>query len=74
MRPNSSNVVEFISSWIAFGPRLMTVFVVCALRVLKPNELVPLLLMRTRPSQRCVVAPAALQLLLAAKLVPYAEL
>ena len=37
MRPYSSNVEEFISSWIAFGSSAIVIFAVGALRVLKPN-------------------------------------
>ena len=71
IRPNSSKVVEFISSWIALGSIPITVFVPGDLSVLNPKR--PVSLTRTRPSQRWSVL-LALQLLLEAKPVPYAEL
>ena len=49
MRPNSSKVVAFISSWMALGCSGMVVLVVGFLSVLKPKVMVSLT--RTRPSQ-----------------------
>ena len=37
MRPNSSKVVEFISSWMALGCSGIVILVVGAFSVLKPN-------------------------------------
>ena len=37
IRPHSSNVVEFISSWIAFGSSGIAIVVAWALRVLNWN-------------------------------------
>ena len=68
IRPNSSNVVAFISSCMAFGCSGIVIFAFGALRVLKPN--VEVSLTRTSPSHLVIVLPAALQLPLAAKLVP----
>ncbi len=68
IRPNSSNVVEFISSWIALGSSFMDTLRAGARSVLNPN--VPVSLTRTRPSHRCTCVPGTLQLLLAAKTVP----
>ena len=68
MRPNSSNVVAFISSWMALGCSGSVVLVVGFLSVLKPNCAVSLT--RTKPSQICSVLPAALQSLPPEKLVP----
>ena len=72
MRPNSSKVVAFISSWMALGCSGIVVLVVGFLRVLKPKFMVSLT--RTRPSQIWKAGFGSfgmgLQLLLAAKLVP----
>ncbi len=56
IRPNSSNVVEFVSSWIAFGSIFTVVFVAGDFSVLKVK--LPVSLTRTRPSH--LVTPAAL--------------
>ena len=63
IRPNSSKVEEFISSWIAFGSICMDTLAAGERSVLKPN--VPVLFTRTRPSHRWTLAFATLQLLLA---------
>ena len=68
MRPNSSKVVAFISSWMALGCTAMMLLVVGFLSVLKPNVAVSLT--RRKPSQICSVLPAALQSLAPEKLVP----
>ena len=68
IRPNSSNVELFISSWIAFGSICMETLLAGDRSVLKPN--VPVSFTRTRPSHFCRVDPFALQLLLAAKAEP----
>ena len=70
IRPNSSNVVEFVSSWIAFGSIFTVVFVAGDFSVLKVK--LPVSLTRTRPSH--FVTPAALHSPVAAKLLPMAEL
>ena len=76
MRPNSSKVDEFISSWIAFGCRAMMVLVVGFFSVLNPKLIVSLT--RTRPSQIWKAGFGSLgmglQLALAEKLVPSALL
>ena len=71
MRPNSSNVVAFISSWMALGCSGIDVLVVGFFSVLKPKVVVSLT--RTKPSQiwnGVRVVRDGLQLLPAAKLVP----
>ena len=68
MRPNSSNVVEFISSWIALGCNGIDVFVPGLARVLNPNVWVSLT--RTRPSHLVTVDRGTLQLLAEEKVVP----
>ena len=72
MRPKSSKVVAFISSWIALGCSAKMVLVVGLASVLKPNCSVSLT--RTKPSQIWKVGLGSLgiglQLLAPAKLVP----
>ena len=72
IRPNSSNVEEFISSWMAFGSIFISVLAVGDFKVLKPSS--PVSLTRTSPSQVWTLVFFTLQLLLPAKDVPYAEL
>ena len=72
MRPKSSKVVAFISSWMAFGCSGMIVLVVGLASVLKPNWSVSLT--RTNPSQIWKAGfgsfGTGLQLLPPAKAVP----
>ena len=69
MRPNSSKVEAFISSWMAFGCSGSVILLALGARsVLKPKVVVSFT--RTKPSQLWSVLPGALQLLLAAKFVP----
>ena len=64
IRPNSSKVDAFISSWIAFGCNGSVDFLAWPRSVLNPNVTVSFT--RTTPSHEVVVVPVALQLLLAA--------
>ena len=69
IRPNSSKVVEFISSWMAFGcERHASSCWLGAFSVLKPK--VRGVVDADEAVADWSVLPGALQLLLAAKLVP----
>src|SRR5665647_116822 len=72
IRPHSSKLAEFISSWMPFGWKGICILAVGAARVLNPNLSVGCdpSAMRANPSHLVAVLPAALHQPLATKLVP----
>src|SRR5450830_436739 len=76
IRPHSSKLAEFISSWMPFGSNLICFLTVGAARVLNPNVSVGCApsWMRAKPSHLVLVLPGWLHQPLAAKLVPRAGL
>src|SRR5665647_2865575 len=72
IRPHSSKLAEFISSWMPLGWKGICVLAVGPLRVLNPNLSVGCdpSAMRAYPSQLVLVLPGALHQPLATKFVP----